>query len=161
MQPADMEFMYKLYASTRADVHQIHDWNEDQKDQFLRMQFNAQHSHYQKHFPTAEFNLILNKKRKPIGRLYLHHREDEFRILDISLLPQHRRKGIGSTIIKDIMEQGRVAALPVRLHVARYNPALSWYTRMGFERIEETEMSFLMEWSVKKSIYVNSPEVIS
>ena len=156
-----MEFLYRLYASTRADVHQIQDWNNEQKEQFLRMQFNAQHTHYQKHFPTAEFNVILNKKRKSIGRFYLHQRKDEFRIVDISLLPQHRRKGIGSTIIKNVMEQGRLAGLPVRLHVARFNPALSWYTRMGFENIEETEMRFLMEWSFKKAVYVNSPEVIS
>lgn len=147
----DTEFLFRLYATTRPEIQQLIDWSAEQKDQFLRMQFQAQQTHYKSHFPATECSIIVNRKRKPIGRFYLEQRQDEFRIIDISLLPDHRRKGVGSTIIRDVMDRGRLACLPVRLHVARQNPALSWYTRMGFETIGETDMSFLMEWSSSQS----------
>lgn len=149
LQDSDTEFLSKLYASTRLDIQQLIDWTPDQKEQFLRMQFDAQQTHYKSHFPGAECNIVVNGKRKPIGRLYVEQREEEVRVIDISLMPDCRRKGIGSKIIKDVMERARLVRLPVRLHVARFNPALSWYFKMGFEQIGETDMTFLMEWSFK------------
>ncbi len=47
IQPADQEFLYQVYASTRTEELAVTDWNEEQKQSFLRMQFNAQHRHYQ------------------------------------------------------------------------------------------------------------------
>jgi len=99
-----MPFLYRLFASTRLDVQMV-DWSAAEKEQFLRMQFDAQHSHYQKYFATAQFSIILSGNGESIGRLYLHQGEDEFRIVDISLMPKHRRRGIGSAIISDIMDR--------------------------------------------------------
>lgn len=158
---SDTEFLARLYASTRLDIHQLIDWSDEQKEQFLRMQFDAQQAHYKSHFPNAECNIVVNQKKKPIGRLYVDQREDEVRVIDISLMPNHRRKGIGSKIIKDVMERGRLLQLPVRLHVARFNPALSWYSKMGFQQIGETDMTFLMEWSFSNpKLIVHSGAVV-
>ena len=46
----DTDFLYQLYASTRADEMALVNWPEQQKTDFLSMQFNAQHKYYQEQF---------------------------------------------------------------------------------------------------------------
>ena len=112
------------------------------------MQFDAQHTHYQQHFGDADFGLVL-LDGEPIGRLYLHRREDEFRIIDIALLTEHRSKGIGSALMHDILDKAAQAGLPVRIHVERNNPALDLYHRLGFREIGEQGVYWLMEYGPK------------
>jgi ribosomal protein S18 acetylase RimI-like enzyme len=83
---------------------------------------------------------------EPVGRLYLHRRQDEIRIIDIALLTEHRGKGIGSLLMLDILEEATQAALPVRIHVERNNPALRLYQRLGFRAIADQGVYWLMEW---------------
>ena len=142
----DEPFLFEVYASTREEELAVLNWDEVQKKTFLRMQFKAQHRYYRKQFPAADFQIILAGDL-PIGRLYVDRRKDEIRIIDIALLPQHRNTGIGSTILRDLLVEAAGADKPVRIHVERFNPALHLYERLGFFRIGETEISYLMEWT--------------
>ena len=142
----DADFLYSVYASTRADEMARVDWTMEQKDAFLRMQFNAQSQFYTENYPGAEFQVItLNDQA--IGRLYIHRREKEIRIMDIALLPEYRNSGIGSALLRDILEQGKNLNLPVTIHVEQFNPAMRLYKRMGFHPKEDKGVYLLMEWS--------------
>ena len=55
----DLDFLYRVYASTREEEMELIPWNAEQKAEFLRMQFQAQHKHYQEHFGDAKFDIIL------------------------------------------------------------------------------------------------------
>ena len=144
--PGDKDFLFRVYASTREDDLALVDWSETEKAAFLQMQFEAQHTHYTEHFGQANFDLIL-LAGEPVGRLYLDRRDDEIRIIDIALLTEHRRQGIGSRLLKQILAEGESAGLPVRIHVERYNPALHLYYRLGFQQIGDEGVYFLMEWT--------------
>lgn len=144
--PEDDGFLYRIYASTREDELAVVDWDDGQKKEFLEMQFTAQHAFYMEQFPQAEFRIILLDE-EPIGRLYVDRREDEIRIIDIALLAEHRNKGIGSTFLNDILSEGQQEGLPVRIHVEQNNPALRLYERLGFQKIGENGIYYLMEWS--------------
>jgi GNAT superfamily N-acetyltransferase len=142
----DNDFLLSVYASTRADEMARVDWNTEQKEAFLRMQFNAQSQFYIENYPGAEFQVItLNDQ--PVGRLYIHRRENEIRIMDIALLPGYRNLGIGSALLQDILDQGKNLNLPVTIHVEQFNPALRLYQRMGFRQKEDKGVYLLMEWS--------------
>ncbi len=143
--PQDMDFLYQVYASTRETEMAVIDWTAEQKEAFLQMQFTAQHTHYQEHFGDGSFDLIL-LDGEAVGRLYVHPRKDEIRIIDIALLTQHRGKGVGSALMRDILDQATQADLPVRIHVEKNNPALDLYHRLGFCEISDEELSWLMEW---------------
>lgn len=146
IRPADESFLYRVYASTRTDeLAQLIDWDDAQKEAFLRMQFTAQHTFYQQQFADAAFDIILLNK-KPIGRLYLDRRADEIRIIDIALLPTYRNRGIGSQFLKRIMAEATDANVAVRIHVEQMNPALRLYERLGFQHIDENGVYYLMEW---------------
>jgi GNAT superfamily N-acetyltransferase len=143
--PADEDFLFNVYASTRADEMARVDWNAVQQEWFLRMQFQAQHQYYVENYVGAEFSVI-QQDDQAVGRLYIHRRENEIRIMDIALLPEYRKQGIGSNLLQDILQQGSDSGLPVTIHVERFNPALHLYERLGFRQKEDKGVYWLMEW---------------
>lgn len=141
---ADLAFLCHVYASTRLDELAQVNWSVEEKAAFLSMQFSAQHSYYQEHYPSAAFQII-ERQGQPIGRLYLDRWADELRIVDIALLPEHRGHGLGSTLLRAILCKGQALKVPVRIHVEMFNPALRLYTRLGFQQIQDKGVYYLME----------------
>lgn len=140
----DNEFLYKLYASTRAEEMTLTGWNEIDIEQFLRMQFNLQHTQYLENYKKdGTFEIIL-LKGEPAGRLYVQRKKDDIRIVDISLLPEFRRQGTGAKIIKSLINEADQKKLPLSLHVEQFNPALGLYERLGFEKKDLTGIYFFM-----------------
>ena len=140
----DLEFLYRVYASTRSAEMALVDWDDMQKESFVRFQFNAQHKYYQENYPSAQFS-ILFKNGVPIGRLYLDRRETEIRIVDITLLPEHRGQGSGSKVLGQVLAEGDQTGKRVSIHVERNNPALSLYERLGFRMTTDRGVYWFME----------------
>jgi len=146
IQSTDEEFLSSVYASTRADEMALVNWTREAKDTFLRMQFEAQGRYYKEIYPDAQYQII-QLDDKPVGRLYVHRRKNEIRIIDIALLPEFRKRGIGYTLLKGILEEGKNQNLPVTIHVERFNSAIQLYERLGFRQIEDQGVYYLMEWT--------------
>jgi ribosomal protein S18 acetylase RimI-like enzyme len=144
IQSDDDAFLYRVYASTREEELALVDWDGAQKTSFLRMQFTAQHRYYQAQFPTAVYLVIL-RDGAPVGRLYIDRRDDEICVLDIALLREYRRAGIGGAILRDLLAEADGAGKPVRIHVEHFNPALRLYERLGFTRVGDTGVYYHME----------------
>ena len=140
----DLEFLYRVYASTREEELAVTGWSEEEKASFLHMQFNAQHTHYQQHFNKARFSII-TLNGEDVGRLYVDKRTDEIRIVDIALLPEFRGQGIGGELLKQLLAEASEQHGLVRIHVESNNPAMTLYLRLGFKKIEEQGVYYLME----------------
>mgnify|MGYP001324448923 CR=1 FL=1 len=139
----DREFLFRVYASTRADELALTDWGETQKQAFLAQQFEAQHHHYQTYYQGARFDLIL-LDGEPVGRLYVARWKEEIRIMDIALLPAFRNRGVGGGLLQDLREEAAATNRRLTIHVERYNPALRLYRRLGFAPIGETGVYLLL-----------------
>ena len=144
----DEDFLIEVYASTRAEEVAGLPWDANQRDGFMRMQFAAQQQDYQRRFPDGDHRLMLVDGR-PAGRVYLARSENEIRILDIALAPEHRNKGIGTRIIKDLLTEASQSRKPVRVYVEQFNPALALFERLGFSRAEDIGTHFLLEWRAR------------
>ena len=144
--PDDMEFLYAVYASTRAEELAVVDWTPEQKAAFLRDQFDAQHRAYQETYEGSDFLVILMHDR-PIGRLYVARWDKEIRIIDIALLPAYRNGGTGSAILNGLLAEGAREAKRVTIHVEMFNPALRLYERLGFRKLDEHGVYHFMSWS--------------
>ena len=116
-----------------------------QKGIFLQQQFHAQHTHYQTQYKGANFNIIL-LKRQAIGRLYIHRKKEEIRLIDIALLPDYQNQSIGTFLVKNILEEGKTSHKIVSLHVDKFSPALRLYERLGFKKKGVVGERFFMEW---------------
>lgn len=141
----DLPFFLTLYASTREEELARVDWSTEQKTAFVQMQFEAQHKYYHEQYPDAEY-LVVQQDDKDIGRIYLHRRTDELRLIDITLSPWVRNRGLGYKLLKDLLDDALACSLPVRIHVETYNPAMRLYKRLGFRPIEDQGVYHLMEW---------------
>src|SRR5512147_529014 len=89
----DQDFLIEVYASTRTEELAIVPWTDEQRDQFIRSQFNAQQHHYAEKYPTGSHDVI-ESDGKPVGRLYVARLDREIRIIDITLIPAERNRGI-------------------------------------------------------------------
>ena len=143
---SDMSFLAELYGSTRAEEMELTGWPPEQIESFLQMQFHAQHTYYQEHYGNSNFDVIMCGQ-EPIGRLYLQRNKNEHRIVDIALIPQWRRKGIGAKMLGDILKEAGGQGKAVGIHVEHNNPALNLYKRLGFKKIADTGVYFHMEWN--------------
>ncbi len=134
LRPYDEEnddFLFDLYASTRAEELQSWGWTDQQRELFLRQQYEAQRQSYGIQFEDADHQIIV-ADGQPIGRMMVLRGEDEYRLIDISLLPPYRGTGIGTQILRGLLCEAFDARKPVRLSVLKTNPAARLYARLGF-----------------------------
>jgi len=150
-QTTDRDFLYQVYASSRADELAPLEWSPDQQRAFLEMQFEAQDRDYRKRYPQARFDVVVRGQDR-IGRLYVDRGENEIRILDVCLLPEHRNRGLGTQLIRKLLEEGRKSGRTVGICVENYNPAHRLFQRFGFMVAEEDGPLLFMKWSPRSEI---------
>jgi GNAT superfamily N-acetyltransferase len=142
----DRELLLQIYSDSRDDIALLLDWTEEQRQAFIEMQFDAQDSYYRAEYGGCAFDLIL-ADGEPAGRLYVDRRATEIRIVDIALLSSFRRRGIGSLLLQDIHSEARELGLPVTIHVASNNPAMRLYADLGYTKLGEAGVYWLMQWT--------------
>jgi len=141
----DLPFVAALYASTRAEEVASTGWPEAFQRAFLAQQHQAQHDHYQAHYPGAEW-LIIEAGGEAIGRLYLDERGDDLHLIDISLAPERRGGGIGTAIMADLLGWAGARGKTMTLYVEPPNPARRLYERLGFAAEGEAGVYQMMVW---------------
>jgi ribosomal protein S18 acetylase RimI-like enzyme len=142
--PADRPFLREVYGSTRWDELAPTGWTDAEKNAFLDQQFAAQDAHYTSNYEDVTYSVIV-VDGLPAGRLYVARWQDEIRIVDVALLPSARGKGVGTSLLRDLIDEGAAAGKRVTIHVERGNPARRLYERLGFVRVEERGPYQLME----------------
>jgi N-acetylglutamate synthase-like GNAT family acetyltransferase len=140
----DEPLLLEIFASTRAEEMAMVPWTIAQQETFVSMQFAAQQEHYKKLQPDADHDIILSNGR-PVGRLYVARTNENIEIMDITLLPQDRNAGIGSSLIRALMNEA-TSSRPLRIYVETFNPSLCLFERLGFKAVDEQGFHLLMEW---------------
>jgi GNAT superfamily N-acetyltransferase len=125
----DEPFLRALFASTRPEVA---DWPEPAREAFLAQQFAAQRAGWSEMFPGSAHELILFRG-EPAGRVWVHRTEEDCLVVDIALVPERRRQGIGTEVVQEILAVSDRDGVPTRAHVERTNlPSLAFWSRLGF-----------------------------
>lgn len=143
--PEDETFIFQLYASRWVEHLENWDWELEQKEKFLRLQFQAQQHSYQIQFPHREHRIVL-RANEPIGNILIINNADYICLADIALLPCYRNQGIGTLLIRNLLTEAGNSRKPVHLQVEKLNPAIHLYERLGFLKIKNTGTHFVMEW---------------
>jgi GNAT superfamily N-acetyltransferase len=154
--PADYGFLREVYASTREEELALVPWDNDQREAFLKFQFDAQDSYYRSKFCGAAYQIILNDGER-VGRLYVDRDNDGIRILDVTVLPQFRSVGIGSYLVKQIVDEAMSTGQPVTIWIEHFNPSQKLFRRFGFAMIQEDGYNQLLEFrpSVKDQAMIS------
>jgi ribosomal protein S18 acetylase RimI-like enzyme len=142
----DNAFLAALYASTRTEELAHLPWTEEQKAAFLLMQFQAQTAHYADQYDSSGF-FIIERTGQPIGRLYRELQGDDIHIIDISLIPEVRGAGLGSALLREVLDEAVAQGLTVSIYVENFNPARHLYDRLGFKHVDDNGVYHLMRWT--------------
>src|ERR1044072_2359527 len=101
---ADQEFLVGVYASTRAaELAQVA-WDDSQKDAFIRWQYAMQKQEYEARYPSARYDIIL-VNGAPAGRIWVGSDDKEIRLLDIALLREFQNRGVGTQLLRQLMDE--------------------------------------------------------
>jgi GNAT superfamily N-acetyltransferase len=141
--PADFDFLETLYIAVRWPELEQAPWTEDAKLNFLRHQFSLQYAHYNKYYAETDFG-ILEHNQAPIGRWYVFRGASDLRIVDVSLMPNWRNKGITTAMFDYLFEEADALNKSVSIHVEQFNPAKNLYLRLGFQPAGESGPYILM-----------------
>jgi ribosomal protein S18 acetylase RimI-like enzyme len=142
--PADQDFLKALFASTRGDELAALALDTKQAAAFIDMQFNVQQQSYSARYPTARNNIILLDECR-VGRMLVDRTEGVITLVDIALLGEYRNRGIGSFLIRGLIDEATASQKPVRLSVYKFNPAARLYHRLGFSTVEDRGIYLEME----------------
>jgi ribosomal protein S18 acetylase RimI-like enzyme len=135
-EPADRDFLVRVYASTRAEELAVVPWTDEQRTAFVLSQFTAQDTYWRQQRP-ATTRSIIEVDGRPAGRLYVDRTPLEIRIVDIALLAEFRGDGIGTALVRGLLAEGDAAGLPVTIHVEQGNRARRLYERLGFAKVAD------------------------
>lgn len=95
--------------------------------------------------PIEIFNYkIVKSDNKIIGCLLVTKKDDDTFLDEIYLEEEYRNKGIGTSIIKDILKTN--STLYLLVYKKNIN-AISLYKKMNFEILNETENRYYMKYS--------------
>jgi len=110
----------------------------------LRRMFAAQQNEYTERFPAAYHQIILIDG-EPAGQVRWAERDDDIHVVDIGLLPQHRRRGAAAAIYTRLLEHARAAGKPLRSSVSKMNgPSITLHQRFGFIVESENESHYFL-----------------
>ncbi|EJN6828872.1 N-acetyltransferase family protein [Vibrio cidicii] len=144
---SDQRFLRDLYCTSRDyEMRQV-DLSDSQKKAFLRQQFALQTKHYDKVYREAELQIIM-KDGQPIGRIYTDYnvKDNQFHLIDITLLREYRRLGIGRYLIEGLKARAASANASLSLYVHSFNPALKFYQGLGFVQRRNEHGYLYLQW---------------
>jgi ribosomal protein S18 acetylase RimI-like enzyme len=84
---------------------------------------------------------------EPVGVLKVVRDGPDWELLQIQLLPGYQGAGIGTALVRTVIEEARAAGASLRLHVLETNPARALYERLGFAAVRERGRSVEMRLS--------------
>jgi ribosomal protein S18 acetylase RimI-like enzyme len=104
-------------------------------DGLVRMQFQARQAQYRTHPGAAEYLICrgTGPGGTPVGSCWLSDSAEQLRVLDIAVLAEHRRRGVATAALRQLLAQAASAGKPVGLSVWHQNvPARELYRALGF-----------------------------
>jgi GNAT superfamily N-acetyltransferase len=130
----DGPFLYLLMkAALQEYVVQTWGWDEE-----------WQQAHFWGRFDPAHRQIIVCDAQD-IGVLTVEEHPDQILLGQIYILPAYQGQGIGTALIRSLLQRGAERGLPVCLRVLKVNPARQLYDRLGFVVTAETETHYSME----------------
>ena len=144
------EFMdYKLIKSSNDDIEKLIDYKKKTIFEYAKdlseNEINKINNYVKNNVPKLlnnYSNIVVDDK--VVGCLLLTDKDDGTLLDEIYLEEKYRNKGIGTNIIKEVINNNDI----IYLWVYKENvQAISLYKKLGFVVIEETESRYYMKYS--------------
>lgn len=133
---SDREFLYGLNEATmREHIEKIWGWNEPEQQAF-----------FDNRFEPAEWQII-QAGGQDVGVLIVKENDEELYLAEIEIVPEWQGRGIGSSVLRSLMEDAVARQKPLTLRVLHLNErARALYERLGFRPFREIETHTYPRW---------------
>ena len=135
--PADethKEFSYQVKKAAEGEyITLMFGWDE-----------NVQRDFHAKDWQRRKPDIIIYDGR-PIGTIATSDGEDCVEIGQFFILPDHQNKGIGTHLLKSILDKADQSGKNVTLRFLKNNPVKSLYIRNSFRIVQTDEILYHME----------------
>lgn len=122
------------------------DLSNDQRTDLLSQQFFAQQQSYQHQFQQSEI-LTIMAADQIAGQLWFQEYRRGTLIIDFSIMPKLRQKGIGARVMSRLQERNRLLGRHILCRVRHHNQiAHQFYRHCGFQPVIREEQHLLYEW---------------
>ncbi|WP_114947497.1 GNAT family N-acetyltransferase [Microvirga calopogonii] len=88
--------------------------------------------------------MIITLDDRDTGWVEFRQVEGELFLKQLYISPAYQRRGIGSRVMRLLLEERCRMAKSMALFVLKNNPALRFYTRHGFQIVRETHTTLVM-----------------
>ena len=148
VEPSDDALLYALFKASRPELGLI-PLPPEQVEMIYRHQFEAQRASYRDAHPESVQSIVLSDET-PVGMIWVNRTEDEHCVMDVIVAPEHRNRGIGSELVKDVISGAKAAGVPVRCSVAVMNPgSLRFHLRLGFQVVGGDDVFQQLEYDTQ------------
>ncbi|HEY1681989.1 MAG TPA: GNAT family N-acetyltransferase [Candidatus Tumulicola sp.] len=131
----DRAFVEELYFSTqRWIIEKLFGWRGDAVEKAKFASF----------YDQRNTQIILDEDRA-MGWWTVVRDDDFVELGQICLTPEHQRRGIGTLLISQLIEEAKEQRKTASVSTAKINPALSLYKRLGFVPVSETDFKIYLE----------------
>ncbi len=139
-----MNGVISLRPATAADL----DWLEPFYERLMRPLVELTHEWNPNAFRGSfdpSTTSIVQLDGEAIGMLKTESAVDCLHLRDIQVKEEFQGRGIGSIILRDVLNKADGEGKPVRLRVLKANRAVAWYERFGFQVTGEQAHAWLMQ----------------
>jgi ribosomal protein S18 acetylase RimI-like enzyme len=134
----DYDFAVDLYLdSTKRLLTDLGRWNRGRVVARFRRGFKAEQAQ------------VICLKGADIGWLQISEPDDRLHLHQLHIAARFRNRGIGTRLIRALLDRARRAGRPVGLNVIRGNRALSLYRQLGFRVVGGDAERLYMRWNGK------------
>jgi GNAT superfamily N-acetyltransferase len=131
------EFSYQVKKAAEGEyITSMFGWDE-----------NVQRSYHSKAWQQQKPDII-TYDGKPVGTIATIESEDCIEVGQFFILPEYQNKGIGTYLLKSILDRADRLGKNVTLRFLKNNPAKSLYVRNSFRIVDTSEILYYMERKV-------------
>ena len=136
----DLKFCLNLHHKAfKVYVSAIWGWDEEKQNTMFNDGF------------TVDAIKIITIAQKDIGYYQLEEDDKHVIVCDLIIDQNYQGIGIGSSILKEIIEASIVKNQVIKLGVFKMNQrAMKLYRRLGFKVVEESETHYMMKYEPQK-----------
>lgn len=143
----DRDFRFALFRTSRGAAWDQVTLPPEMLSMIMRQQFDAQTLGHAASYPEARLEIV-TVDGAPVGRLAVDRAQGAIHLIDIALMADWRGRGLGSSLLRRLMDEAARAGRPLTLHVAHDNIAAHrLYLRLGFAAAGEDETHLAMTWT--------------
>ena len=144
--PADTAALQDLFSRVRGHDLGAAAWPDALRDTALLIQFEAQRRGYAERWPSATTQFLMHDGDRA-GWVILDRSGRAIHVVDIAVLPEMRGRGLGTAVLRALMDEGARDGRAITLSVMRSNmPAIRLYSRLGFQPTGADDLDLYLEW---------------